>query len=190
MTGRRDRNLCEGERDESHSTRRGQLLLHRFIEPDTFPPLTLPFMIYNTGTGGYPVARSGRWLLVGWSLFLLGGFAVAYALDPDPRGFGTHTRLGLPPCTFRALCGIPCPSCGMTTSFSHFVHGNVLQAIRANVGGVLLAVVCAAQIPWCWWSAARGRLVRVSDPARSLVWLLIAIGSVCLVNWVLRLIPG
>lgn len=75
----------------------------------------------------------------------------------------------------------------MTTSFSNLMHGNVLQAFRANVGGVVLALVCAIQIPWCWWSAFRGRLAGVTDPARSLAWLLTAIAIVCIVNWVLRL---
>ena len=144
-------------------------------------------MTHIAASHGYPVARSGRWLLMGWSLFLLGGFALALTLDPDPRGFGTHQRLGLPPCTFLDLFGIPCPSCGMTTSFSNLMHGNVLQAFRANVGGVVLALVCAIQIPWCWWSAFRGRLAGVTDPARSLAWLLTAIAIVCIVNWVLRL---
>ena len=147
-------------------------------------------MIHIAGSGGYPVRRGGRWLLVGWSLFLLGGFALALALEPDPKGFGTHERLGLPPCTFRALFSIPCPSCGMTTSFSNLMHGNLLQALRANAGGVVLALVCAVQIPWCWWSAARGRLAGVSDPAASLLWLMLAVGGVCLLNWVFRLMQG
>jgi hypothetical protein len=147
-------------------------------------------MTHNAGSGGYPVAWAGRWLLVGWSLLLVGGFSLAYALEPDPRGFGTHQRLGLPPCTFRALFDIPCPSCGMTTSFSHFTHGNLRQAFRANPGGGLLAIVCLLQIPWSWWSVFRGRLAGVSDPARSLVWLLVAGGSVCLVNWVMQLMQG
>ncbi|HLJ12412.1 MAG TPA: DUF2752 domain-containing protein [Planctomycetaceae bacterium] len=147
-------------------------------------------MTHIAGTDGYPVASRGRWLLVGWSLFLLGGFVLAFALRPDPRGFGTHQSLGLPPCTFRALFGIPCPSCGMTTSFSHFIHGNLRQALRANAAGVLLAIVCALQIPWCLWSASRGRLAGVRAPSRSLMWLLIAIGSVCLVNWFFQLAYG
>ncbi len=112
------------------------------------------------------------------------------ALEPDPRGFGTHQRLGLPPCTFRALFDIPCPSCGMTTSFSHFMHGNIWQAFRANAGGGVLAIICLVQIPWCWWSVFRGRLAGVSDPTRSLMWLLVAVGSVCLVNWVIQLTTG
>jgi hypothetical protein len=147
-------------------------------------------MTHIPGSGGFPVARRGRWLLVGWSLFLIGGFALAFALEPDPRGYGTHQSLGLPPCTFRMLFGIPCPSCGMTTSFSHLMHGNVSQAIRASASGVVLAAVCAIQIPWCWWSAVRSRLVAVAQPATTLLWLFIALTVICLVNWTLRLIFG
>ena len=147
-------------------------------------------MTHIPGSGGFPVTRRGRWQLVGWSLFLISGFALAFALEPDPRGYGTHQSLGLPPCTFRALFGIPCPSCGMTTSFSHLMHGNVSQAFRASASGVVLAVVCALQIPWCWWSAARGRLAGVSDPSGSLLWLIVALAGICLVNWTLRLILG
>ncbi|HEY2253474.1 MAG TPA: DUF2752 domain-containing protein [Planctomycetaceae bacterium] len=146
-------------------------------------------MTHIAESGGFPVTRRGRWLLVGWSLFLIGGFALAFALKPNPRGYGTHESLGLPPCTFRAWFGIPCPSCGMTTSFSHLMHGNVSQALRASASGVVLAVVCAVQIPWCWWSAFRGRLAGVADPARSSLWLFVALAGICVVNWALRLIP-
>ena len=147
-------------------------------------------MTHNAGSGGFPVGRGSRWLLVGWSLVLIGGFILALSLTPDPRGFGTHQSLGLPPCTFRALCDIPCPSCGMTTSFAHIVRGDFAQALRANAGGVVLALVCAAQIPWCWCSAARGRLLWVSDPSATLLWLLLAVGSVCVVNWLILLVRG
>ena len=147
-------------------------------------------MTYLTGSDGYPVARSGRWLLVAWSLFLISGFTLAWNLEPDPRGFGTHQSLGLPPCTFRALFGIPCPGCGMTTSFSHLVRGNVAQASRANFAGVVLALVCAVQIPWCWWSAARGHLAGVAEPSRWLLVLVSVLGAICVLNWILRLITG
>ena len=70
------------------------------------------------------------------------------------------------------------------------MHGNVSQAFRASASGVVWAVVCALQIPWCWWSAARGRLAGVSDPSQSLMWLLIALASICIGNWALRLVHG
>lgn len=147
-------------------------------------------MIHGAGTGGFPVGVRSRWLLLAWSLFLLGGFALAAGLEPDPRGFGTHQRLGLPPCTFRDVCGIPCPSCGMTTSFAHLTRGHVGQAMEANLGGTLLALACAIQIPWCWWSACRGRLVGISHPAKSLLALLLTVAGVSTADWLYRLLCG
>ena len=70
------------------------------------------------------------------------------------------------------------------------MHGNVSQAIGASASGAVLAAVCAVQIPWCWWSAWRGKLACVSDPAKTLLCLLIALTVICLVNWTLRLIFG
>lgn len=147
-------------------------------------------MTHSVGTGGFPVSSGGRWLLLAWSLLLLGGFALARSLEPDPRGYGTHQRLGLPPCTFRMLCGIPCPSCGMTTSFAHLTRGRFTQAIQANLGGAVLALVCAAQVPWCWWSACRGRLVGVSQPANCLVTIVLALVGVCIANWMVQIFSG
>ena len=49
-------------------------------------------------------------------------------------------------------------------------------------------VDAAAQHALGAWMAAR--LAGVSDPTRSLMWLLVAVGSVCLVNWVMQLMPG
>ena len=53
----------------------------------------------------------------------------ATQLTPDPSGMGTHTQLGLAGCVVLEQTGWPCPMCGMTTSFSHFVHLEPLQAI-------------------------------------------------------------
>ena len=136
---------------------------------------------------GYPVGRVGRGLLVGWSLLLLAGFSLAFSLEPDPRGYGTHQRLGLPPCSFKFMFDIPCPSCGMTTSFANFVRGRFVEAARANVAGLLLATVCAVLIPWCLVSAWRGRLWNVDRPDMSLLWLLLVLAGVCLLQWGVRL---
>lgn len=146
-------------------------------------------MTHNSGWGGFPVGRSGRWLLVAWGLFLLGGFALAYRLEPDPRGFGTHQGLGLPPCTFRELCGLPCPSCGMTTSFSHFTRGQFSQAMHANFGGMFLALVCVAIVPWSLASAASGKLLGVHQPAKTLLWVVLAVCGVALAAWLIQLLP-
>jgi hypothetical protein len=63
---------------------------------------------------------------------------LAFVLEPDPRGLGTHEQLGLPPCGFLRDHGVPCISCGMTTAFVAMAHGQPLFALRANPFGTLL----------------------------------------------------
>ncbi|HUG94233.1 MAG TPA: DUF2752 domain-containing protein [Planctomycetaceae bacterium] len=115
---------------------------------------------------------------------------MARSIEPDPRGYGTHERFGLPACTFRETSGLPCPSCGMTTSFAHFTRGRVVEAVRANLAGFVLAVACAAQIPWAWISIVRGRLWLVRRAEDSLVWLVVGFCGMAAGHWVLRLLWG
>jgi len=63
--------------------------------------------------------------------------AIGSLLKPDPRGFATHAQLGLPPCAFRALTGIPCPSCGMTTAFALAVRFDFGRALLTQPVGLL-----------------------------------------------------
>jgi hypothetical protein len=128
----------------------------------------------------------GRCGLVAVGLLLLAGFALAAWLPPDPRGYGTHQQLGLPPCTMIALFNRPCPGCGMTTSFAHFVRGQFGDAARANPAGLLIAVSCAGLVPWSWASAARGRLLGVREPWSAAAMLLASWGCVGLLVWVVR----
>src|SRR3954447_16098360 len=64
------------------------------------------------------LCRSTRLVLAGVAVCLGTVLGVACWLRPDPRGMGTHQQLGLPPCTFYLYTDVPCPSCGMTTSFT------------------------------------------------------------------------
>ncbi len=80
-------------------------------------------------------------------------FAVAAFLNPyedsgQSRTHGTHHQLGLPPCTFKKVFGIGCPSCGMTTTFSLLMHGDLSAALRTNWAGVLIALLVVADAIW------------------------------------------
>jgi hypothetical protein len=44
-------------------------------------------------------------------------------------------------CPLRALTGIPCPLCGMTTSVEHVVRLQLGEALAANPAGVAAALV-------------------------------------------------
>jgi hypothetical protein len=79
---------------------------------------------------------------------------VARCLWPSAAGMGTHERLGLPPCRFHVLTGIPCPSCGLTTSFAYAAHFQFQQAFLASPFGLLLFFVTVLLVPLSvilWW---------------------------------------
>ena len=122
---------------------------------------------------------------------LLCGFGLARWLEPAAAGLGTHQQLGLPPCTVRVLAGVPCPSCGMTTSFAHFTRGNWRASAAANAGGFLLATLCAGQVVWLAASVARGRPVGFGGTGVRGEWVLAcglgAVGAVTLADWAVRL---
>jgi hypothetical protein len=129
-----------------------------------------------------------RLAMVASALALIGVLGLARWLEPDPRGYGTHVQLGLPPCTFFRLTGRPCPTCGMTTAFAWSVRGRVDRAWRANPAGCLLAPTCAALAAWLAAGAARGRPVGTRSLDRPLTALLVATVAVSLAAWTVRML--
>jgi hypothetical protein len=63
---------------------------------------------------------------------------LAWWLDPSPLGHSTHLQLGLSPCTVLQLTGVPCPMCGMTTTFALMADLRPLSALLNQPFGVLL----------------------------------------------------
>lgn len=99
--------------------------------------------------GGEPIAFSNNDRLIYLGLTVLAGITLTLAriLRPSPNGFGTHEQLGLPPCVFLKLTGIPCPTCGVTTSFAHSARLNFSQALLVQPFGVLLFSLTVISIP-------------------------------------------
>ena len=77
-------------------------------------------------------------------------------LHPSTRGVGTHEQLGLPACTFLKLTGIPCPSCGLTTSFAHAAHGHFWDAFVTQPFGFVAFWLTALSIPLTCYLLYRG----------------------------------
>jgi hypothetical protein len=110
-----------------------------------------------------PMSRWIEFILVALTLPWVVVLTVATQIDPYKWGTvaasGTHQQLGLPPCTFKEMAGVPCPSCGMTTSFTLLMHGDVWHSLQANFAGTVLATFGLLFIPWALVSAFFGRFV-------------------------------
>jgi Protein of unknown function (DUF2752) len=131
-----------------------------------------------------------RALLVLVAAGLIAVFTIAALLNPynedgSPRRMATHTTkpLGLPPCTFYTWTGLPCPSCGMTTSFALLMRGDLGDSLRANAVGTLLAAFLLLLIPWGLAGAARGRLVGVRSLERALTVTVAVFLVLMLARW-------
>lgn len=143
----------------------------------------------------FPVATP---YLAGWVrgllLLIVGGlvavFTIAVLLNPyNPDGTAkttaTHTGppLNLPDCTFKTMTGLPCPSCGMTTSFSLLMHGDPLNSLRANWVGTGLAVFCLALIPWALASVWLRRPLGIVSLEKAMAVSVVSFLVVMLFRW-------
>jgi hypothetical protein len=107
-------------------------------------------------------------------------------LDPDPRGFGTHTQLGLPRCAFQWLTGLPCPACGLTTSFAHLARGEIRAALHANAFGVLLFACVIASVPFAMWARMRNRAFFETLARMRIDRVSLLLASIGLLIWIIR----
>lgn len=101
-----------------------------------------------------PIGR-GVALLIALSCLAL--LVTAATLPPNPAGLGSHKRMGLQGCQFLQSTGLPCPSCGMTTSFAWFVRGNFLASFYVQPMGFLLAAAAAMTVWGAGYVAATGK---------------------------------
>ena len=142
--------------------------------PVRSPPLTLS-----------PVARG---LLAVCALLLVAGFAAAAWMRPNDSGVGTHQQLGLPPCGLLTWTGVRCPSCGLTTSLSYLMDGEVVRSVRTQPVGLFIAAVSVLAIAACVDAAARGRWRLRPGPLLCAVAAIWAINGVAIGRWLLMLV--
>ena len=95
-------------------------------------------------------------------------------------------HLPWPTCTFRALTGLPCVTCGATRASLAFLHGNLGAAWRFNP--LIFAGICAVALfdAYALFVLGTGaRRVRISLPKRG-VRKLILVGLILagLGNWI------
>ena len=116
---------------------------------------------------------------------LLLGFGLWLA--PDARGFGTHEKLGLPPCLMMKWFHVPCPGCGVTTSVALAAHGRILDSLRNQPFGLLVALAIPAVAVWALAGHLRGRdLYRDLNGLRLRPWIWWVVAALA-VSWVYKL---
>lgn len=124
------------------------------------------------------------WLsIVAGSVLVL---AAASTVEPDVRGYGTHTQLGLPPCGFLMLTGSPCPGCGLTTAFAYGIRGHWSMAARANPLGLALFFVVCSCVPLGLTAALRGWSFDAVIERFALNRWALALAGCAIVVWVAR----
>lgn len=88
-----------------------------------------------------PMPRSESIVLVVLVLGMLALFGfLLLGTQPDSRGHGTHEQLGMAPCSWPRLHGMPCATCGVTTSASLLLHGRPVDAFLTQPFGMLLTL--------------------------------------------------
>lgn len=100
-----------------------------------------------------------RQRLIGGVVFtlLVGFWVFASWLSPVERHDGhTLAALGMPPCGMKATLGVPCMTCGMTTSYTYAAEGNFYESIVSQPAGFMLATATAMATLVSGWAMLSG----------------------------------
>jgi hypothetical protein len=124
----------------------------------------------------------------GVALLCAAVLATGVMLEPDPRGHGTHERLGLPPCSFMLTSGLPCPTCGMTTAFALVLHGHPWDALVAQPAGAGLCVATALLLVLAGHWAAAGRMPWINWDRIGPVRVSLGVGFSILAAWAFKML--
>src|SRR5206468_11756997 len=127
-----------------------------------------------------------RLFALGLAIAAMSVLVTAVLLKPSPTGVGTHRQMGFlalhggdtaPSCEFLTLTGLPCPTCGMTTSFSWFVRGDWLASFYVQPMGFVLALATGALFWASLFMALTGApLHRLLGQIRGLYWIVVLMG--------------
>ena len=154
--------------------------------------LRVPFVFQRvssaSGTNSAGLARRSRFLAAIVGTGLLAVLLLASQLRPDPRGWGTHEQLGLPPCTFFLVVGKRCPACGMTTAWANVTHLRFADALRANASGAVLAVAAFGVGCSAIAVAVRGKRLAWQPKESAIAGLALLTASLVICEWVFRLL--
>ena len=124
------------------------------------------------------------------TVFVIAARLHPYDAEGQPLTMASHTQLGMPPCEFYVIFHKPCPSCGLTTSFSLLLHGDVVASLRANPVGTVMALFWFMLIPWCLYVVVQGRYVWIRKLEPTLLWVVGIFTILLLIRWGIVLLWG
>jgi Protein of unknown function (DUF2752) len=125
-----------------------------------------------------------HWLVLGFAFAAIAVVVVlAIVVEPDPRGFGTHERLGLPPCKPMEWWNVPCPGCGVTTSVALAGHGHFWASIHNQPFGFVTAIGLPLFGLWAIVTALRGKNLASELSRWRVGWWGIALVAVMVLSW-------
>jgi hypothetical protein len=123
------------------------------------------------------LSLTGRLLSLAASVACLTVAIIAWKLPPSPSGVGSHHKLGMLPCNMLEVTGIPCPSCGMTTSFAWFYKAHLVGSLYVQPAGFVLAYLTAVVCVLGLYQAMTGRPIhRLLKIVSIRIWVPLAIG--------------
>ncbi len=136
-----------------------------------------------------PVVFSRNDLITYLALTAVASFTLMLArmLTPSVAGYGTHEQLGLPPCLFFKLTGIPCPNCGLTTSFAHTARLHFYQALITQPFGLIAFCLTAASIPFFVFLIRRRISWSEFMRAKGLDRLIYTLIAIYLLSWIYKI---
>ena len=154
------------------------------VEPSAPVPADAGYtVIYARRAAAAPLPWAARALAAGLSGACLFVLILAARLTPSPDGCGTHQGLGLAECGFLARTGLPCPACGMTTSWAWFARGNLPASLYVQPMGTALAVTCAMAVWVGFYAAVTGRPVHRLAGVVPDRWWLVPLLSLGVLGW-------
>ncbi len=113
---------------------------------------------------------------------------VAYVLQPDGRGLGTHEQLGLAPCRMLTIFGIPCAFCGMTTTFTLMAHGHWVAGFLTQPAGGLLFLLTLPAFAASSYGVVTAKVPRVIETWRYSGRLVLSGCLVLLLGWIYKIV--
>jgi hypothetical protein len=124
------------------------------------------------------------WMLISG---VIGLWLAARILTPAAGGAKLR-GVWLPSCPLRALTGIPCPLCGITTGCAWLAHGDLSHAWRSNILSPLLMFTSVGLgIYVIAVRMAAGRVIHLDswERSRKALWILACCAVVA--SWIVNL---